>query len=347
MGLSNVQCVSGREEEAIAFASPAGNAEGGTTATTTTASPLISVANLTRSYGPRAAVEGVSFELAPGVTGLLGPNGAGKSTLVRCLAGLSRWDEGEIRIAGIDPSRRARDARRHIGYMPERVSFPPEMRVGDYLRFAAEARGIPRRQRAAAVETALGQARLEHVAGRIVANLSKGYRQRVGLAQALLADPPILILDEPSAGLDPLNVIEMRDALRGYGQDRVVLVSTHILPETRLLCDRVLVMSQGRLVYDGSTAAMASGGSKFTVRVRAAGPQGGPPGVAMDDTTLIGCTAVGGDYDLVVDAPDDGSVGRFVARLHNAGWLVVRVEATGDTLEDAFRRAVLGAEVKQ
>jgi ABC-2 type transport system ATP-binding protein len=228
--------------------------------------------------------------------------------------------------------------------MPERVSFPPEMRVIDYLRFAAEARGIPRRQRASAIETALGHARLDDVARRIVNNLSKGYRQRVGLAQALLADPPILILDEPSAGLDPLNVIEMREALRGYGNDRVVLVSTHILPETRVLCDRVLVMSQGRLVFDGATTAMAAGGTTFTVRVRAGGPQSGPPDVAMDDVTLQGCTAVGGDYDLVVDAPDDGSVGRFVGRLGGAGWLVVRVEATGDTLEDAFRRAVLGAK---
>jgi ABC-2 type transport system ATP-binding protein len=158
----------------------------------------------------------------------------------------------------------------------------------------------------------------------------------------MLADPPVLILDEPSAGLDPLNVIEMRDALRSYGQDRVVLVSTHILPETRNLCDRVLVMSRGRLVYDGSTAAMTTGGTSFTVRVRATGPHGGPPTVDMEDTTLVGCTIVGGDYDLVVDALDDACVGRLAGRLYNAGWLVVRVEATGDTLEDAFRRAVLG-----
>jgi ABC-2 type transport system ATP-binding protein len=222
--------------------------------------PLVSVTNLTKSYGSRVAVQDVSFGLTAGVTGLLGPNGAGKSTLVRCLAGLSRWDDGEVRITGIDPARRAREARRQIGYMPERVSFPPEMRVADYLRFAAEARGIARGQRASAVATALVRAGLDGVASRIVANLSKGYRQRVGLAQALLAEPPVLILDEPSAGLDPLNVIEMRDALRSYAQDRVVLVSTHILPETRQLCDRVLVMSRGHLVYDGATAAMTADG---------------------------------------------------------------------------------------
>ena len=256
-GLSNVQYAEdlGRLE---APASPAGGRPDQAAAPTTTV-PLISVANLTKSYGARVAVRGVSFELTTGVTGLLGPNGAGKSTLVRCLAGLSRWDDGDVRVAGVDPARRARDARRKIGYMPERVSFPPEMRVADYLRFAAEARGLRRVERASAVETALGRTGLEGVASRIVANLSKGYRQRVGLAQALLAEPPVLILDEPSAGLDPLNVIDMRDALRSYGQDRVVLVSTHILPETQRMCDRVLVMSQGQLVYDGETAAMTSG----------------------------------------------------------------------------------------
>jgi ABC-2 type transport system ATP-binding protein len=137
---------------------------------------LISVSHLTKSYGARRAVQDVSFELAPGVTGLLGPNGAGKSTLVRCLAGLSGWDEGEVRIAGVDPAWRARDARGNIGFMPERVSFPPEMRVDHYLRFAAEGKGIARSKRKPAVEAALERAGLEAVRSRIITNLSKGYR---------------------------------------------------------------------------------------------------------------------------------------------------------------------------
>jgi len=227
------------------------------------AAPLVSVSNLTKSYGGRRAVDGVSFELGCGVTGLLGPNGAGKSTVIRCLAGLGSWDEGEVRIAGIDPAWRSRDARGTVGYMPERVSFPPEMKVEHYLRFAAEGKGLPRSERRSAVAAALSRAGLEAVRSRIISNLSKGYRQRVGLAQALLGDPPVLILDEPSAGLDPLNVIEIRAVLQQYAEERAVLVSTHRLGETSQLCSRVLVLSAGRLVYDGSPVGMAAAGDSL------------------------------------------------------------------------------------
>lgn len=309
---------------------------------------LVSVSHLTKSYGHRVAVRDVSFELTSGVTGLLGPNGAGKSTLVRCLAGLASWDEGDVRIAGIDPAWRAREARSKIGYMPERVAFPPEMDVESYLRYVAEGKGIPRSQRKAAVESALQRAGLGPDGARIISNLSKGYRQRVGLAQALLGDPPILILDEPSAGLDPLNVIEVRDVLRTYARDRVVLVSTHILPETRMLCDRVLVMSRGNLVYDGSTAGMTNAGPvKFKVRVRSRGAHEKPPVVDQPGATLLGCTVADGHYDLLIGAQGDSAVGHLVSRLSSAGWLVVGVEPAGDALEDAFRHAVLGAAAEE
>ena len=192
---------------------------------------LVSVSHLSKSYGTRPAVQDVSFEARPGVTGIIGPNGAGKSTLLRCLAGLAGWDSGDVWIGGVDLARRAAEARRQVGFMPERVAFPGEMRVWQYLRFVAEMKGIPARQRAEAVETALDRARLTESRSRIVGNLSKGYRQRVGLAQALLGESPVLILDEPSAGLDPLNVMEFRDVIRHCARDRAVLVSTHMLPE--------------------------------------------------------------------------------------------------------------------
>jgi ABC-2 type transport system ATP-binding protein len=309
-------------------------------------SPLVSVAGLTKAFSRRAAVRDVSFELTPGVTGLLGPNGAGKSTLVRCLAGLCGWDEGEVRVAGIDPTWHAAEARRRIGYMPERVSFPPEMRVQDYLHFAAEVKGLARRERPAAVDTALGRAGLEHVRKRIISNLSKGYRQRVGLAQALMGDPPIVILDEPSAGLDPLNVIDIRDVLRAYAaKERVVLISTHVLPETRQLCDRVLVMSQGQVVYDGPTAGMATAGRagyRAQVRLRPNGSKDTSPIVDEPGTTLVESYTRDGEHVLIVETEGDLPLGRLVGRLSGAGWLVVGVEPVADALEDAFRAAVLG-----
>jgi ABC-2 type transport system ATP-binding protein len=299
----------------------------------------MSVSHLTKSYGNRVAVRDMSFDLGPGVTGLLGPNGAGKSTLISCLVGLAGWDEGEIRIDGIDPVWRAREARGRIGYMPERVSFPPEMKVDDYLRFVAEAKGIPRRLRSDAIERALGRAGLEGVRTRIVNNLSKGYRQRVGLAQALVGEPPILVLDEPSAGLDPLNVIEVRAVLQDYGQERVVLVSTHSLGEARKLCSRILVLSQGRLVYEGATAGMATDHAP-RYKVLVSGGDQGAPVVDEPGTTLITASAGAGGYELVVEAVDRQSLGRLVSRLTAGDRLVTGVEPAGDALEDAFRAAV-------
>jgi ABC-2 type transport system ATP-binding protein len=228
-------------------------------------SVLVSVAHLTKSYGTRPAVRDVSFEARAGVTGILGPNGAGKSTLLRCLAGLSGWDSGEMRLSGVDPARRTAEARRKIGFMPERVAFPSEMRVARYLRFVAEMKGIPARERRDAVDLALQRSGLDEARSRVVDNLSKGYRQRVGLAQALLGEPPVLLLDEPSAGLDPLNVMEFRNVIRACASDRAVLVSTHMLTEARMLCDRVVVMSAGTVVYDGAATDFAVGGTTEAV----------------------------------------------------------------------------------
>ena len=226
---------------------------------------MVSVAHLTKSYGARPAVSDVTFEAGCGVTGILGPNGAGKSTLLRCLAGLAGWDSGAVSVAGVDPARRAAEARRRIGFMPERVAFPLEMRVERYLRFVAEMKGLPARSRPEAVEGALVRAGLETARSRILGNLSKGYRQRVGFAQALLGEPPALILDEPSAGLDPLHVMEFRTVIRDCARDRAVLVSTHMLSEARLLCDRVVVMSDGTVVYDGATTDFAVDGTTEAV----------------------------------------------------------------------------------
>jgi ABC-2 type transport system ATP-binding protein len=214
------------------------------------------VEGLVKAYGTRRAVDGVSFTAGTGVAGILGPNGAGKTTLLRCLAGIAGWDEGRIVVGGVDAERHSAAARRMVGFMPENFAFPGEMRVEPYLQFVAAAKGIPKKERAQAVEQALTRSGLEAVPRRVLANLSKGYRQRVGLAQAVLGEPPVIVLDEPTAGLDPLRVLDVREMLAGYGRDRAVLLSTHTLSEARLLCDRLVVLGSGSVVFDGPTAAM-------------------------------------------------------------------------------------------
>jgi ABC-2 type transport system ATP-binding protein len=285
--------------------------------------PLLATSHLNRSYGSRRAVRDVTFELRPGVTGLLGPNGAGKSSLLTCLAGIAGWDDGSVQIAGVDLARHPNEARRHIGYMPERVAFPAEMRVEEFLRFVSTVKGIRRAERAAAIEPVLERTGLADVRSRVIGNLSKGYRQRVGLAQALLGDPPVVILDEPTAGLDPLSVFEIRDLLTDYGRNRVVLVSTHHLPDARLMCDRILVLSQGCVVYDGAPAGMAAradGGVRVRIRLRRNGEE----------------------EVLLVEAAGEEELGNLVRELSSDG-LVLGVEPTMDILEEAFKRAVLSS----
>ena len=311
------------------------------------AEALVSVRGLSRSYGARRAVRDLGFEIGAGVTGLLGPNGAGKTTLLSCLAGIAPWDDGSVRIDGVELSRRPAEARRRVGFMPERVAFPPDTRVAEYLRFVAAVKGIARRHRPGAVDAVLATTGLGASRGRIIANLSKGYRQRVGLAQALLGRPPVVILDEPTAGLDPINALEIRDVLAGYARDRAVLISTHHLSDARLMCDRVIVMSQGRIAYDGAPGGMARDrGGRRRVRLELrpfasrGGAAAGPPDL-VPGVELVHGQPDGEGWSLVVDAGDDDLLGRQVRHLADA-WSIVAVEATTDVLEDAFRQAVLG-----
>ena len=234
---------------------------------------MIEVQQLTKRYGDRVAVRDLSFTVAKGeVVGFLGPNGAGKSTTLRMLTGFLEPSEGEVRVYGIDARERPLEVKRRVGYMPEAVPLYLEMRVVEYLRYRAELKGVPRKLIAKNVDRALELASVADVRMRVIGQLSKGYRQRVGLADALVADPPLLILDEPTAGLDPNQIRQVRDLVRELSREKTVLLSTHILPEVEAICGRVLIIDRGRLVSTGKPEELrtAGGGARLiTIEARA------------------------------------------------------------------------------
>lgn len=214
---------------------------------------MIEVQHLSKSYGAHVAVDDISFRVDKGeVVGFLGPNGAGKSTTLRILSGFLGATLGRVRIFGHDIQEEPLLARKQIGYMPETSPLYPEMRVSEYLGFRAELKGIARKQRKEAIGLCMEQTHVVDVAQVLIGHLSKGYRQRVGLADALLGSPPLLILDEPTAGLDPNQIREVRALIRNIGKEHTVLLSTHILSEVESTCTRGLVISRGKLVAQGS-----------------------------------------------------------------------------------------------
>ncbi len=227
---------------------------------------MIEVEHLSKSYGSVQAVRDISFRVDEGsVVGFLGPNGAGKSTTLRILAGFLGATSGRVRIAGRDIAEERLEALCHIGYMPETSPLYPEMKVAEYLAFRAELKRIARAGRKAAVARALELARVDDMAGVLIGHLSKGYRQRVGLADALLGRPPVLILDEPTAGLDPNQIREVRSLVAGLAGEHTVLLSTHILSEVEASCSRVVVIAKGRLVATGSMDEVRGRGSDVLV----------------------------------------------------------------------------------
>ncbi len=216
---------------------------------------MIAVENLTKYYGDYPAVRGVSFEVPKGkVVGFLGPNGAGKSTTLRVLAGYLTATSGKATVAGHDVFKDPVAVRRSIGYMPENSPLYPELRVEEYLRFRAGLKGLGWAARRTRIPYVLERCWLKDERRQLIGTLSKGYKQRVGLADALLADPPVLILDEPTAGLDPTQIRETRKLVRELGGQHTLLLSTHILSEVEMACDAVIVVYQGKVVEDGTLA---------------------------------------------------------------------------------------------
>jgi ABC-2 type transport system ATP-binding protein len=210
---------------------------------------MIEVQGLTKYYGALAALRGIDFEVGKGeVIGFLGPNGAGKSTTMRILTGFTPATGGVARVAGFDVHAQPMEVKRRVGYLPERVPLYEEMVVGAFLGYVAEIKGVARRERKVEVGRVMERCGLEGKEKRLIRNLSKGFRQRVGLAQALVGSPPVLILDEPTVGLDPRQIVGIRKMIAELGEEHTVLLSTHILPEVAMVCQRVVIINEGRLV---------------------------------------------------------------------------------------------------
>jgi len=210
---------------------------------------VIEVEHLTKRYGPVTAVQDVSFQVHKGeILGFLGPNGAGKTTTMRVLTGYMPATDGRVVVAGYDVFEQPVKAKRHTGYLPETPPLYPDMTVREYLQFVAKIKGVPSGERKARVEQVMARTWVSDMAGRACGKLSKGYRQRVGLAQALIHNPDVLILDEPTAGLDPKQIIETRRLIKELAGDHTIILSTHILPEVSQTCDRVVIINKGRVV---------------------------------------------------------------------------------------------------
>ncbi len=210
---------------------------------------MIEVEHLTKRYGPVTAVQDVSFQVHKGeILGFLGPNGAGKTTTMRVLTGYMPATDGRVVVAGHDVFEQPVEAKRRIGYLPETPPLYPDMTVREYLQFVAKIKGVPKGDRKARVEQVMVRTWVADMAGRACGKLSKGYRQRVGLAQALIHNPDVLVLDEPTAGLDPKQIIETRRLIKELAGDHTIILSTHILPEVSQTCDRVVIINQGRVV---------------------------------------------------------------------------------------------------
>ena len=291
-------------------------------------------------------MDGVSFEVGKGeVVGILGPNGAGKSTTIRILTGFLPATSGLARVAGHDVARESLAARRQLGYLPENVPLYPEMRVEEYLHFRARLKGVAGRDRKSRVDHVISRCWLVEMRRRLIGTLSKGYRQRVGIADALVANPPILILDEPTVGLDPNQVRQLRDLIRELGADHTVLLSTHILPEVEAVCGRVLVIHRGRLVFAETLANVAAKAAR-TARLRVEPADPAAPVAdglrALPEVAWVE-PAPGAPGALVVRGHAGADLGPAVFRACAArGWVLRALAPEHDTLEDIFASVTIG-----
>ena len=303
---------------------------------------MIEVQHITKRYGRVTAVDDVSFRVERGeILGFLGPNGAGKTTTMRILTGYMPASEGRATVAGFDIFTQPIEAKRRTGYLPETPPLYPEMTVQEYLDFVARIKGVPPNERKQRVAAVMDRTHVADMAGRHCAKLSKGYRQRVGLAQALIHNPEVLILDEPTAGLDPKQIIETRDLIRKLAGDHTIVLSTHILPEVAQTCQRVVIINRGRVVAvdtPENLTARLKGAETMYVQIDAGGDDAGAalasvPGVSR--VTVSDGRSGPGAFEVESDRGVD--VRRELARVVvNRGWGLLELRPMRMSLEEIF-----------
>jgi ABC-2 type transport system ATP-binding protein len=309
---------------------------------------MIQVEHLSKYYGPIKAVDDISFDVSRGeIVGFLGPNGAGKSTTLKILTSYLPATSGAAKVAGFDVRSQSMEVRQNIGYLPQAVPIYPEMRVQEYLEYRAKLKGVDRTQRSSRIDYCLERCRAREVRRRLVGTLSNGYRQRVGLADALLHDPPLLILDEPTAGLDPLQIRETLSTIRALAGQHTVLLSTHILSEVEAVCGRVIIISKGRIGLDEELAKL--GDDTTVVLLEARGPADavanalrGVEGVAKVTYSPIGDGLH--SYEIRTSRDRDPREAIFHRFAEHKDWAIRKLDLRRRKLEDHFVDVVLRSE---
>jgi ABC-2 type transport system ATP-binding protein len=304
---------------------------------------VIEVENLTKVFNSRRAVDDISFKVEKGqILGFLGPNGAGKTTTMRILTCYMPATDGTARVAGFDVFEESVEVRRRIGYLPENPPLYPEMTVQSYLDFVARIKGAPSARRKAQVDDVMGKCAVGDVRNRIIGKLSKGYKQRVGLAQSLLNNPEVLILDEPTIGLDPKQISEVRSLIRGLAGDHTVILSTHILPEVSMTCSRVVIINDGKVVAQDTPDGLArqmKGAERVAMTVD--GPTEAVQEKLQSIDGVLAVTVTGGDSgpgtSYTIECKLDTDIRRTLASVVvSQGWGLLELRGVSMSLEDVF-----------
>lgn len=304
---------------------------------------MIEVRNLTKRYGEKLVVDNASFTVNAGeIVGFLGRNGAGKTTTMNMITGYISSTSGTALVDGHDILKEPAEVKKRIGYLPEQPPLYMDMTVNEYLAFAADIKKVPHKNRKEHLDRIKELVRITDVGARIIGNLSKGYKQRVGLAEALVGNPPVLILDEPTVGLDPTQIIEIRHLIKGLGKEHTIILSSHILPEVADVCERVIIIDHGRIVAQDSLAALQQGlGETAKLTVRIAGPEAATARTLRAIEGVINVDNLGvresSSYDFLITANKETDVRRAIFNIMGkSGTPILLMRYLDYTLEDIF-----------